>query len=67
MYFGYESILPDLYHRRRLLNRISACINRCRNPNDAAYKNYGGRGISVHPPWVADRKEYLRYLITLPG
>lgn len=24
---------------------------RCINPNDTAYRNYGGRGISVHPRW----------------
>lgn len=66
-FWGYADIVPDESHRRRLLNRISACINRCRNPNDSAYANYGGRGISVYPPWVEDRREYLRYLITLEG
>lgn len=25
--------------------------NRCNNPNNAAYKNYGGRGIKVDPRW----------------
>lgn len=25
--------------------------SRCRNPNDPAYKNYGGRGITVCPRW----------------
>ena len=24
---------------------------RCMNPNNAAYKNYGGRGIKVYPEW----------------
>ena len=66
-YWGYEDVCPDPDHRRRLLNRIAACLNRCRNPNDAAYPNYGGRGIRVHPPWVSDRKEYLRHLLTLDG
>jgi hypothetical protein len=28
-----------------------AMINRCVNPNSAAYKNYGGRGISVCDDW----------------
>jgi hypothetical protein len=25
---------------------------RCLNPKDPAYKNYGGRGITVHEPWL---------------
>ena len=29
----------------------SAMLYRCRNPKSAAYKNYGGRGISVCPQW----------------
>lgn len=29
----------------------SAMIKRCENPNDAAYKNYGMRGIAVCPEW----------------
>jgi hypothetical protein len=66
-FWGYADVVPDEAHRRRLLNRISACINRCRNPNDAAWPNYGGRGIRVHPAWVSDRKEYLRYLVSLDG
>lgn len=27
-------------------------IQRCTNPKNAAFKNYGGRGISVDPPWI---------------
>lgn len=27
-------------------------IQRCNNPNCSAYKNYGGRGIKVHKPWL---------------
>lgn len=26
-------------------------LTRCRNPNNAAYPNYGGRGIGVCPEW----------------
>ena len=66
-FWGYADVCPDDAHRRRLLNRIAACIQRCSNPKDAAYANYGGRGIRVHPAWITDRKEFLRYLLTLPG
>ncbi|EEX4841314.1 hypothetical protein NRE35_004220 [Salmonella enterica] len=27
----------------------SAMVERCTNPNHPAYKNYGGRGIKIHP------------------
>lgn len=63
----YADICPDASHRRRLCNRISACLNRCHNPNDKAFYNYGGRGICVHEPWRSDRPAFLRYLVGLPG
>jgi hypothetical protein len=66
-WFRYADVVPDDGHRRRLCNRISACVNRCHNPNDAGYRNYGGRGISVHAPWRADRAAFLAYLVTLDG
>lgn len=28
-----------------------AMRQRCNNPNDSAYRNYGGRGITVDPRW----------------
>jgi hypothetical protein len=28
-----------------------AMIQRCENPNDSAYRNYGGRGIAVCEEW----------------
>jgi hypothetical protein len=65
-YYGYADICPDEGHRARLLNRISACITRCTNPNDSGFHHYGGRGICVYEPWVTDRRAYLAYLLTLP-
>ena len=32
---------------------------RCLNPNDAAYKDYGGRGIGVHEPWIHSFHQFL--------
>lgn len=66
-YSGYTYVCPDDKLRRRLLGRIAASIQRCRDPNDKGYPNYGGRGIRVHAPWVERRHEYLAYLLTLPG
>lgn len=67
MFFKYASILPDDEHRRRLLNRLAACRNRCHNPKDAGYRNYGARGIRVYGPWLEDKAKFLAYVITLPG
>lgn len=64
---GYVRICPDNEHRARLLDRISAVIVRCTNPESSAYPDYGGRGIGVHPPWVEDRTKFLAHLVTLPG
>lgn len=75
-YFRYAEICPDQDHRSRLLNRISACIGRCHNPNAPEYENYGGRGIHVYAPWreslgvgrvAKGRADFLAYLLTLDG
>lgn len=66
-YWAYAQVMPADEHRRRLLNRINAAITRCHTPSNKAYEHYGGRGIHVHDAWRADRAEFLRYVITLPG
>src|SRR5215217_7106999 len=66
-YWRYEDVCPDIAHRRRLLNRIAACVNRCHNPNDKGYPNYGGRGIQVYEPWRTSRQDFLAHLVTLDG
>ena len=38
----------------------SSMINRCTNPAAHQYRWYGGRGISVHPPWLEDYRNFLR-------
>ena len=64
-YWKYADVVPDDEHRRRLLNRISAAITRCHSLRGD--KNYVGRGITVYAPWRASKREFLRYVITLPG
>lgn len=66
-WWGYASLVPDDGHRRRLCNRIAACVQRCSNPRDAGFHSYGGRGIRVFEAWVADRSLFLAHLVTLPG
>lgn len=66
-YWKYIDAMPEDEHRTRLLNRLSAAITRCHNPNDEAFANYGGRGIYVCQEWRDDRAAFLRYVRTLPG
>lgn len=66
-FFKYADACPDDEHRRRLLNRLSACKNRCHNPKDRGYPNYGARGIVVYEPWRTDKAAFLRYVLTLDG
>ena len=66
-FWGYADIVPDEQHRNRLLNRISACLTRCKPDGHA---NYGGRGIRVSPLWTNGtdgRRCFLAYLTTLEG
>lgn len=46
-------------HNRRVVKRTKEytawihMLQRCRNPNNHAYKNYGGRGITVCDKWLS--------------
>ncbi len=42
----------------RLFRVWLGMLSRCRNPNDASYKNYGGRGIKFDPRWLDFRVFY---------
>lgn len=43
---------------RRTWNSWAQIRRRCLQPLDAAYSEYGGRGILIHPDW----KEYINFL-----
>ena len=36
---------------------------RCYNTNRRCYKDYGGRGIKVHPSWINDFQEFYNWSI----
>lgn len=40
-----------------------AMIQRCENPNDKYYKNYGGRGIKVCPEWKKDFTTFMTWAL----
>lgn len=39
--------------------------DRCTNLNCKAYKNYGGRGITMYPAWLDDPQAFVDYVSTL--
>lgn len=62
----------DLFHDDaaaidRWAHRYTGMVSRCYDPGHRAYPNYGGRGVRVHAPWLADREEFYRYAVTLDG
>lgn len=38
-------------------------LERCYNPNNHAYKNYGGRGIYIEREWLDDPTEFLKWYL----
>lgn len=42
---------------------LNAAIQRCTNPNDPDYKNYGGRGICVCDEWRNDRRKFVEFAL----
>lgn len=35
---------------------------RCLNPDNDGFKNYGGRGITIHPPWIDSFPDFLAHI-----
>ena len=48
-YLDYENKKP--YINKHLKSRWHSMIDRCYNPKNPAYHNYGGRGITVQESW----------------
>lgn len=42
----------------------SAMVQRCTNPNDKNYSNYGGRGITVCQEWIDDNKLFFSWALS---
>ena len=44
----------------------SSAKNRCNNPNNKGYKNYGGRGIKMAEYWINNPEVFIEYIQKLP-
>lgn len=53
-----KEVYPELY------TIINGAIQRCTNPNDKEYKNYGGRGIKVCEEWMRDRYAFILFALS---
>lgn len=51
----------EMYRRWQMI------LDRCNNPNSKAYKNYGGRGISVCKSWSESFESFIRDVGYPPG
>lgn len=47
--------------RDRILKILNGMIYRCTSPNTPAYKNYGGRGITVCNEWINDKESFYHW------
>jgi hypothetical protein len=63
---SYADIIADTDLRDRWLGCHYNIMRRCYNPKCRAWGDYGARGIKMHDS-LKDRREFLRYVVTLPG
>ena len=52
----------DISQRNNFILRWASMLDRCDNPNNKNYENYGGRGIKVCKEWY----DFFKYLDDLP-
>jgi hypothetical protein len=41
--------------------------DRCLNPNHPKFKDWGGRGITIYPPWIDDFEAFFAYMGPKPS
>lgn len=58
--------MPTWELRERWRHAHRNMVRRCDNPRDAAYANYGGRGILIHSS-LRSRRHFAAFVMTLPG
>jgi len=52
------------HHKHPLYQVWASMKNRCFNPNDANYRRYGGKGISVYSGWIEDYVPFHNWAMT---
>jgi hypothetical protein len=62
-----ERNYKDGLSKHPLRQRYSMMKDRCYNPNNPRYKDYGGRNIGMHQPWRDSFADFLDYVMQLPG
>ena len=61
----YKFTLEEQKIRRRYFMLLSGMKNRCYNPNSPAYKDYGGRGITICDEWRNSFETFFDYVSKL--
>ena len=56
-----KEITKHGYYGTRLYKIYTAMKQRCLNPNNTRYKNYGGRGITICDEWLKKEKGILSF------
>jgi len=54
-------------YRHRDYKRWESIVQRTTNTKAKGYKNYGGRGINIHPLWRHNVKMFIEYISLLPN
>jgi hypothetical protein len=62
----FNRLVRDPKLRQRWLQRWHSIVRRCTDPKNHRFKDYGGRGIGVHPRFL-DFANFMRYVKRLPG
>lgn len=59
------NLVHGVSNRTKVYVSWIAMKRRCGDPNDASFKNYGGRGIRVAPEWESDFKAFHSHIKTM--
>ena len=59
---GVSRTVPGARRKDMLYRRWGSMIQRCHNPENPSYRNYGARGIYVCDEWRADFGNFLSYM-----
>jgi hypothetical protein len=58
-----REIKDNTAYRHNIKNTFWQMKQRCTNPNDPSYKNYGGRGITICDDWLNDTDLFVDWAI----